>query len=277
MHRTVKYVITAITFAIGTMATSAKADLILLSDDFSGGTVSTTFRAYENQIDTGWRKAIGYGSVVESAWTIAGGVVENSSTVTGGGYPTTQPSETPLINFFSGGGSTETLLRLKFDYSISSGDRLWAHLWGYTGTSDFDGQFVSNIEAAANGNVNNAEGGSDELDAFNLKDGTTSGFGPASTAISGELTGSGTFDLTFRLADLGISGVTTAADLDYYLIQFAKDEDGTAGTTSIDNLSFIASVPEPSSAGMVGLLCVGVGFRRRRRSAIDPFVVRNAN
>lgn len=254
----------------GLLNSAASGDVLLLSDDFSGGTATSIFRAYEDAIDTGWRKAPGYGSVTESAWTIAGGVVENSSTASGTGYPAAQASETPLINFFSGAGTTEGFLRLQFDYSVASGDRLWAHLWGYTGTSDSDRQFVSNIEGSANGNANTTNT-SDELDGFNLTDGATSGFGAASSAISGELTGTGSVDLTIRISDLGVAGVTTAADVDYYLIQFAKDEDGLAGTTSIDNIRFSAAdsaaVPEPSSWLLMGLVVVGFGYRNVRRSS----------
>ena len=248
---------------IAFLTTNVQAELILLDDDFSSGSVVTAFRAYENTIDTGWRKAPGYGSVTVSAWTIAGGVAGNSSTVSGTGYPTTQPSETPLMSFFSGGGTTETQLRLQFDYSVASGDKFYAHLWGFTGTTSAPSGFVSNIEASANGNANVAEGSAGStLDGFNLADGATNGYGNAANAISGELTGSGTFDVTFSIGGLGISGVTTASDLDYYLIQFAKDEDGTAGTTSIDNFR-LSAIPEPTSFVMFGLAIAGLGFRRR--------------
>ena len=98
---------------------------------------------------------------------------------------------------------------------------------------------------------------------YNLKDGAASGFGAASTALSGELTGTGTYSKTFSISGLGIAGVTTAADLDYYLIQFAQEEDGLAGTTSIDNFS-ITAVPEPSSTALLGLGGLALIMRRRK-------------
>lgn len=241
---------------------------VLLSDDFGSGSVTTTFRAYESTIDTGWRKAPGYGSVVESAWQISDGRVQNDSTVSGTGYPTTQPSESPLMSFISGGGTTETLLRFEFDYSVAAGDSLYAHLWGYTGTAGTPGGFVSNIEGSHSGHMNVSENAAGStLDGFNLTTGATSGYGNRSQAISGELTGTGTFSTTFRLSDLGISGVSTAGDLDYYLIQFGKDEDGLAGTTWIDNVRLTATVPEPSSIAFLIACVVGAIVRRRALSS----------
>lgn len=244
----------------------AHANMILLSDDFSAGSVSTTFRAYENTINTGWRKAPGYGSVVESAWTISGGQAQNASSASGTGYPMTQPSETPLFNFFSSSATDETHLTLMFEYSIPNGDSLFAHLWGYTGVLSAPSGFVSNIEASHSGNMNVAENAAGStLDGFNLTDGATSGYGSALSAISGELTGSGTFSTTFRVADLGIPGVSTAGDLDFFLLQFGKDEDGLAGTTSIDNVTLVAStIPEPSS--LLLMFLSGISFWVYRRT-----------
>lgn len=95
-----------------------------------------------------------------------------------------------------------------------------------------------------------------------MKDGAASGFGGTATAISGLLTGSGTYSTTFSITSLGITGVTTAGDLDYYLIQFAQDEDGNPGVTSVDNFSLTA-VPEPSSLALLGL--GGLLIVRRQR------------
>ncbi|MEZ7957082.1 MAG: PEP-CTERM sorting domain-containing protein [Rubritalea sp.] len=51
--------------------------------------------------------------------------------------------------------------------------------------------------------------------------------------------------------------------MDYYLIQFAQEEDGLAGTTSIDNFS-ITAVPEPSSTALLGLGGLALIMRRRK-------------
>ena len=58
-----------------------------------------------------------------------------------------------------------------------------------------------------------------------------------------------------------------AGDIDYFYIAFAKNEDGNAGTTYLDNLSLTSVVPEPSTfilaaVGLLGLLASG---RRRKR------------
>ena len=83
------------------------------------------------------------------------------------------------------------------------------------------------------------------------------------SSISGELTGSGIFDKTFSVSALGIPGVTSVADLDYYVIQFAKEEDGTAGATSIDNVRLTA-VPENSTCVLLGVGLAILSFARRR-------------
>lgn len=256
---------------------SAQAATDILNDNFgTDSTPSNQWRIYENTIDTGWNKAVGNGVVgnggdvpagTSSQWTITGGSLSNSSTYAATGYPEAKVAEAPAFNFFSGAGTTETHLTLSFDYSVGAGDTFYAHLWGMTGTSNLDGEEVSNIEASANGNVNlTNNGNTTELTGYNLTDGAATGFGGIATAISGALTGSGTFTSTFSIAGLGIGGVTTAADLDYYLIQFAKNEDGLAGTTSIDNFSLTAAIPEPSTyalfAGLLGLSYVMVGRRK---------------
>jgi len=229
---------------------------VILEDDFSSGSVATTFRVYEYQIDSGWRKSVGGGGAPvagPSEWTISGGVVENASTNAATGYPYSKPAEAALFNMFSNITATNTHLNFSFDYNVSAGDTLFVHLWGYTGISDFDGQHVGNIEASANGAMPNEEQSSDELDAFNLKDGATTGFGGAGTAISGPLTGSGTFNASVSISELGIAGIQNTGDFTYFLIGFGKDEDGTTGTTSLDNVSLIVA-PAPIPKGTVILI-----------------------
>jgi hypothetical protein len=214
---------------------------LLLYDDFSEGSVTTTFRIYENNIDTGWRKMTGYGSVTQSWWTIGNGVVSNTSAVAATGHPANTAAEAAVFQFFSNGAASDTHIDFSFDYSVGSGDTLYAHLWGCTGISDLDGQFISNIEASHGGAVWNEEGNSDELDVFNLKDGATSFNGGSDTAIAGPLTGSGTFSARIDVQGLGMSGIDETGDLTYFMVAFGKDEDGNPGATSVDNVSLSTS------------------------------------
>ena len=241
---------------------SSYADTVILSDDFSANTLAPSFRIYENTINDGWREAPQYSTHPEVEWEISGGMLWNDSTLAATGFPNSKSAEAPVYNFFSGAGTTETHLTLSFDYSVGAGDKFYAHLWGLTGTSNEDGEFIGNIEAGANGNTNFGSTSTD-LTTYNLTDGASSGFGGIATAISGELTGSGTYSNTFSIAALGIGGVTTAGDLDYYIIQFTQDEDGNAGTTSVDNF-ILTAVPEPSSLALLSL--GGLMIARRRRN-----------
>lgn len=65
-----------------TYVSSASFAATIISEDFSSGTAGTSFRIYESDIDQGWHKGSpSYGSVVESAWEITGGQVQNASVV----------------------------------------------------------------------------------------------------------------------------------------------------------------------------------------------------
>jgi hypothetical protein len=98
------------------------------------------------------------------------------------------------------------------------------------------------------------------VEAYALQGG---GANPGAALVT--LSGSGTYSTTIDIGSLSIAGVTTAGDFEYYMLGFARNEVGTAGTTSISNLSF-TSVPEPGTyallAGLTGLVFVMV--RRRR-------------
>jgi len=244
---------TAGTTSVDNLSLISEMSPVLLQNDFRSGIVSTTWRAYENQIDKGWFKSIGGGGTPAagpSEWAIGNGVVSNASSVAAGGYPYSKPAEAALFNMFSNIASSNTHLNLSFDYSVAAGDTLYVHLWGYTGISDFDGQHVGNIEASANGGMNNEEQYSDELNAFNLKDGATTGFGGVGTTLSGPLTGSGTFEKRVDISKLGIPGVQNTGGFTYFLIAFAKEEDGAAGSTFVDNVRLIVA-PAPIPKGTI--------------------------
>jgi len=248
------------------LAVTAAQGATLLQDDFSSGSIINEFRVYEHRIDDGWLKAPGYGSVVQSAWTITGGQAENASTVAGSGYSTTQPSETPLSQIWTNPvpGDTNPKLKLSFDYSVGSGDSFYAHLWAVMGSPDGDTEFISNIEAGSNGAIDGFGGNSAELTEYNLLNGESSatGIGGTGDAISGLLTGTGSFSTTIDIASLSIPGVSDAGDIDYFYIAFAKDENGSAGTTSIDNVKLV-SIPTPAALP-AGLALLGIVALRRR-------------
>lgn len=255
---------TVISAVVGLFLPSSASAYVLLVDDFSSGTTTPDFRVYENKIDLGWHKAIGYGAVMPSEWDISGGNLSNASTVSGSGYPTTQPSEAPVGQILSNALSSDpaSSLTISFDYDVAPGDTLYAHFWGYTGTATGTG-FVSNIEAGTNGAANDGQGGGGStLQSFNLTDGAASGFGSTASSISGALTGSGQSTTIIDIPALGIPGVSTLSDLDYFYIGFAKNEDGLAGTTSIDNL--VIRVPEPSRTVLLGLGLGVVCLTRKR-------------
>lgn len=76
--------------------------------------------------------------------------------------------------------------------------------------------------------------------------------------------GSGTYNTTIDVASLGISGLTDVSDFDYLQVVFARDAGSGSGVT-IDNLLLqTASVPEPSSAALLGLGAVTLLMRRKR-------------
>ena len=258
------------------LCTKVNADPIF-EDDFSSGSVGLTFRIYESLIDDGWQKQMGYGSVVESAWTIADGKLKNASSVAAAGYPDSTAAEAPTFSLISNPASpsssnfdpffssTDNFLQYSFEYSVGANDSLYAHLWGVTGVSDDDGQNIGNTEGPANGSTASDAGDSDELTAYSLLTGDTAGRGTTAQSISGQLTGSGVFSTTIDIGSLGIAGVADVGDFTYFVLHFAKDEDGSVGTTAIDNLSVVSSaIPEPSSLGLLAM-AFGLLLAARKR------------
>jgi len=286
-------------FSIASIAMSclfglnSQAATILLQDDFSTdhGTSPTVadperaFRVYETEIDDGWLRRFGNTTTYPNdpvpgvggdatgdpgSWYITNGRVENADTTVDDGWQGS-PSESALVQVFSNpvaGSSGDIFLNLSFDYNVASGDTLYAHFWAITGTPDFDGEFISNMEGSNNGNVDGGGGNSAELTEYNVKDGESSAtqIGLSTDAISGALTGSGTFTTQTTFSSLGIPGVSVAGDIDYFYIAFTKNEDGLAGTTWVDNLSITSSpTPEPGTLGLFGLGALILSATRRRR------------
>ena len=250
------------------MIGAAEASVVLLQDDFTSSSVTTdSSRLYESDLDGGWNGASTGGG---SAWQVTGGIMQNASISGSGNYPTYMPAEGAIGQLFSTGGkglSDEDKIQVSFDYSVSSGDVLYVQFWGYTGTIGTSDR-VGNTESRYG--MGNEESFT-SLDAFNMLDGATTGFGGSGGAfftISGGLDGvSGTYTTTVDLGTLGISGVDEVADLSTFMFGVGKDEDGLVGTnsniTNIDNLS-VTAVPEPSAAALLGLGSLSLILRRRR-------------
>jgi hypothetical protein len=227
--------------ALITLQSTQAADILV--DDFT----STSFtgdsgRLKETRIDLGWQR---HWNGAISGW----GKLTNSGATQEGGF----------AQVFSHGADANTEVTFSFDYNVTADDTLSVHLWGMDGT----------YEAATDSRVVNfaATGGGlywmDEdtnVEAYALQGG---GANPGAALVT--LTGSGTYSTTIDIGSLSIAGVTTAGDFEYYMLGFGRDVGATAGTISIDNLSF-TSVPEPGTyallAGLTGL--VFVMLRRRR-------------
>jgi autotransporter-associated beta strand protein len=197
----------------------------------AGSVTATGTRFYESQIDGGWITRY------NGAWTIVDGVMINAAT-NSGGHPEACPAESALAQVVSNYGDGDTVT-LRFDYNVAAGDTLYVHFWGYTGVLVNADNFIGNTEAC-NGHYYNDENMT-ELNAFNFKDGADSFQGFSSTAISGALTGSGSYSNAIRVADLNIAGVDSMADISYISLVFCKDENGQPGTTSVDNVSVTLS------------------------------------
>lgn len=225
---------------------------IVIADDFSsGGVTKNSVRFHENDIDGGWHAPSGNSGAdgTASAWTISGGTLNNSSTSTGP-YAGYVAAEGAVVQMVSVAGQRGGLLSIAFEYAVASGDQLYVGLIAYDGTFDLDADFLGNFEYG-NGNygnlVTNPE--TDETTnviPYSLLDGTSPGVGGSFTKI-GPLNGSGTYRTTIDLAALGINGIADLGDLESLGVFFAKDEDGSAGSTSIDNLQIFshpAGVPD---------------------------------
>ena len=253
---------------------NAEADL-MFSDNFSASPIATTgtsgFRLEERHVDQGWQGARQGGG---TGWTTTNGTMANSSTVNTDGYPNYIPGEAAVAQSISGTSAcpdTDTQICISFEYDIAVGDTFFVQFWGHTGTfSTTSNARIGNIESryGMGNNEAPAGNGTTTLDAFNLLNGATGGFGGNSNAFAVLAGGtSGTFTGTVDLATLGIAGVSKVNDLAVLSMSFGKQEDGLAGTTFIDDLTITtkaSSVPEPGSIALFGLAAVAVGLRRRK-------------
>jgi len=228
MRKTIK------TGLICLIAAAGVAQAAIISNDFSSGSVTKTkVRVYETNVNQGWVA----NSTPPSAWMITNGVLQNTSTVT------TVEGEGAVAQIVSYGTDTNGLVKITFDYVVASGDTLYVHFWGLNGTYDMDGEWIANFQSISGTLTTTGANSSDGVLVYNMKDGSAASGTAASALVA--LTGSGTYSNTINIASLGASGVTTAGDFEYYLLGFAKDENGAAGGTSVDNIMVVSTSAPP--------------------------------
>ncbi|MDF7826805.1 hypothetical protein P4B35_22450 [Pontiellaceae bacterium B12227] len=249
---------TVLAFAVMGGAASY-ADAILISDDFTSGSVANHNRFRPNQLDT-------WGGFSSTLWNVSGETMNNAATATdrdgeGGMGQVIKVSDKTT-------DTSLTKLSLSFDYVVGTGSTLYLHLVGYkTNGSPDAGEILANTGATGGSIQNQAE--TDYAD-MNLKDGSDPTGAPGN-AIA--FTGSGTYSHTFDLTAYtwsadeapGVSGsIGSVVDFDLILAAFAANvtvTDGT-GAISVDNFT-LEAVPEPAVLSFIAIFGGGLLVSRR--------------
>jgi hypothetical protein len=220
-----------------------QADVDLINDDFSSGSVATSARFYSNQNGLGWYK---YST---SLWSISGGVLSNAGTEAG------VPSEGAVGQGLStlGLATNYPKISVSFDYSVGTGSTLYFHLRGLTENGTISANEMLGNTGAQNGSMQNQC--EDNYGDMSLLDGTdplNSTEGTVSFAGGTSGTYTATFDLTLYVwhdDELpGLSGnITDLTDFDIIEAVFASNVANTDGTgvITIDNLKVTAIAGGP--------------------------------
>ncbi|WP_372798115.1 hypothetical protein [Pontiella sp.] len=256
---------------------AAHADAILISDDFASGTIKGDLRIRTNQADGSWYNNLKDG--VSTDWEISDGVIKNANTT-----PDVVASEGALSQVVatSGLSSTLTKLTLSFDYVVGASSTLKLALIGYTANLQ-DGQSASTLlmnNGTANGALQNNTQAELRNGDMNL---LTGGDYPQSmdNSLTFAANASGSYSASFDVTAYawhadeavdanpantpGLSGsIASIADFDYIALVIVNDLSGTGGTTtSLDNVSLVAAIPEPAVLGLVAIFGGGLLVSRR--------------
>lgn len=197
----------------------------IIKDDFSAGSVTRdSTRFYETDIGDGWQADL------QSAWTISGGMLQNTNTATSG--IAGEGAVACAVDLEGYGGR---YVELVFDYSGNTANRLAVHLWGYTGLFDFDEGWFADFQVQNGGYYSywNGSGTSGEVHGYSLKDGSDS---VAPYALD-TLAESGTYSNRIDIQSLGIPGVTDVSDLSYISLAFGRKNYTGASASAVDNAS----------------------------------------
>ena len=176
-------------------------------------------------------------------------------------------------------------LTLSFDYVVGATATLKLGLVGYT-LNVQDGQDATNTllmnNGTANGNVQNntqAELRYGDINLFTGADMTQSITNDVTFAAGTSGSHSVTMDLSNYAwhADEaagappantpGLSGsINSIADFDYVVLFFVNDLSAGPGATvtTLDNITLVATIPEPSSTALLGLGGLALALRRRK-------------
>lgn len=247
---------------------SADAGLVVLSDDFSSSTVNTNGLTFSDLSSSGVVGSGTWDAVGGTNWTVAGGSLTNSG---GGTNAQNEGAFARLVDIRSFTDTSVDQLTLSVDFTTAdASENLYVHIRGFILGSDPAGNLSMVNGGATNGNAwNNAFGHSDWT-IYNLNSGQLnnhfSNFSSASWAqrLTDGVAGTHNFSQTYDMSSYAAAANNIAA-FDYVGIYITRNHIGTSPSVSIDSISLVAAVPEPSSVAVLGIGIAAVLFRRKRK------------
>ena len=125
MSKTLQHLIAATLLALGLFASTAQAQVVIATDDFSADTVSIDNRLRLENTTDDWV------AFPDTLWTVANGTLGNAGTTPG------VPSEGGLLQVIAVGTQPDsTMLTFSFDYTVGTGSTLYFHTVGlHAGTT----------------------------------------------------------------------------------------------------------------------------------------------